>query len=154
MSVYQDFKSDIYSALTSASDIFAKYTGVGLIFPEQSNHPTEIIDGIKQFCKAQAKKFKIITTATTLKPQKEYVYIAVTEEDLGKLIKKIRSTDLKLGKDVGIISFNETELKELLDITVVSTDFEHMGQTAANMILKKNFSQVKNPFTIIKRGSV
>jgi DNA-binding LacI/PurR family transcriptional regulator len=55
---------------------------------------------------------------------------------------------------VGIISFNETILKDLLEITVISTDFEAMGQTAAHMLLNKEPQQVKNPFHMIVRKSL
>jgi DNA-binding LacI/PurR family transcriptional regulator len=57
-------------------------------------------------------------------------YIVTTESDLAVLVKMARSQDLRLGVDIGIISFNETALKELLDITVITTDFEAMGRTA------------------------
>jgi DNA-binding LacI/PurR family transcriptional regulator len=66
----------------------------------------------------------------------------------------VRKSNYKAGKEIGIISFNETELKELLDITVISTDFVKMGHTAAGLILKKQVKQVKNPFKIIKRASL
>lgn len=66
----------------------------------------------------------------------------------------MRKSDFQLGKEIGIISFNETELKELLDITVISTDFEKMGSTAASLILKKQIRQIRNPFKIIKRNSL
>ncbi|WP_185965281.1 hypothetical protein [Flavobacterium franklandianum] len=40
-------------------------------------------------------------------------------------------------KDVGVISYNETPLKALLGITVISTDFKGMGEAAAKIILDK-----------------
>jgi DNA-binding LacI/PurR family transcriptional regulator len=54
---------------------------------------------------------------------------------------------------MGIISFNETTLKEVLDITVITTDFEAMGRRAAEVVLQKIFVSEKNPFYIINRGS-
>jgi DNA-binding LacI/PurR family transcriptional regulator len=45
-------------------------------------------------------------------------------------------------------------LKELLEITVVTTDFEGMGKTAAQMLLNKDVKQVKNPFRMIVRKSL
>ena len=81
-------------------------------------------------------------------------YIVIADDDLAILVKKIRKSNYQTGKDIGIISFNETELKELLDITVISTDFVKMGHTAANLILNKKIRQIKNPFKIIIRGSL
>ena len=60
-----------------------------------------------------------------------------------------------IGKDVGIISYNETVLKEVLadGITVISTDFRFMGERLADMLLKGEKVKVKNPFSMIRRKS-
>ncbi len=52
------------------------------------------------------------------------------ENDLVLLLKKLNQTNLVLGKDIGIISYNETPVKEILrdGITVISTDFQNLGQ--------------------------
>jgi DNA-binding LacI/PurR family transcriptional regulator len=57
---------------------------------------------------------------------------------------------------MGILSFNETTLKEVLadGITVMSTDFETMGRTAAALLLDGKKLKVKNPFTVIRRNSL
>ena len=45
-------------------------------------------------------------------------------------------------------------LKDLLGISVVSTDFKIMGETAAQMILNKGKGSIKNPFNFIDRKSM
>lgn len=154
MSVYQDFRNDIYQALLSASESIEKYQQIAIVFPDFTDHPTEIKDGINQFCQEQHKKFTIISDSNLIRLVKGTVYIVLYENDLAVLIKTIRDSKFKMGSEVGIISFNETIFKELLDITVITTDFEQMGITAANMILKNQRLQIKNPFKIIKRGSL
>jgi DNA-binding LacI/PurR family transcriptional regulator len=61
-----------------------------------------------------------------------------------------------LGKDIGIISYNDTPGKEILrdGITVISTDFENLGAKAAEMILEKKAIQQDNPFYVISRNSL
>lgn len=154
MSVYQDFRQDIYDALTTAKDLFKKYKGLTLVLPEHSNHPPEIKEGIAEFSKENKKTFKTFSDADNLQLVKGMVYMVITDDHLAVLMKKLKKTNLRLGKDIGIISFNETELKDLLDITVISTDFEQMGHTAANLILKTQLQQIRNPYKIIKRGSL
>lgn len=154
MSVHQDFKMDIFDALVSVSELLEKYNTLVTIFPEHSNHPPEIIEGLEQFCRNYNKKFAIIKNGEEIKLIKGSFYIVIADDDLAILIKKIRKSDYHMGKEIGIISFNETELKELLDITVISTDFEKMGSTAASLILKKQMRQIRNPFKIIKRNSL
>jgi len=60
----------------------------------------------------------------------------------------------KPGTDVGIISFDETPMKEILKggISVLSTDFIRMGSTAASFINGESFSQEANPFRFILRS--
>lgn len=37
--------------------------------------------------------------------------------------------------NIGVISYNETQLKALLGITVISTDYKGIGETATNLTL-------------------
>jgi DNA-binding LacI/PurR family transcriptional regulator len=64
--------------------------------------------------------------------------------------------ELKLGKDYGIISYNETPLKKIVEngITTISTDFKEMGQLLAKMILKGSKEQIENRNTLIIRKSI
>lgn len=154
MAVYQDFRKDIYEALLSATDLIDKYTSITIIFPEHSNHPTEIIDGIQQFCNEHIKQFSIVSDVSETDLIKKHVYITLTDSDLASLIKSVRARGLSIGEDVGIISFNETALKELLDITVITTDFKAMGETTARLILNRELVQIHNPFKLITRRSL
>lgn len=152
-SVYQDFENDIYSALESLADLFTKYDHLKLVLPSYSDHPLEIIKGAKLFCENNQKAFTVIenTEDELLKPGT--AYLVVEETELAELIKMIRGTHYCPGKDIGIISFNETVLKELLDITVFSTDFTAMGMQTANMILDNKSDNILNPFQTIRRKS-
>lgn len=152
--VYQNFDRDIYAALSSAADMFAKYKEIVLIFPEHSNHPTEVIEGITLFCNERQMGFSIATNISAMLPKKGIVYVILTESDLAQTVQLIRQSAYKLGEDVGIISFNETIFKELLDITVVTTDFRRMGQSLAEMILQNHDTVVDNPFHMIVRSSL
>ena len=154
MAVFQDFRMDIYDALVSAADLLEKYHTLTIVFPEHSNHPPEIKEGLELFCTDYGKKFAILTNGEEIKLAKGIVYLVIADDDLAILVKKIRKSGYQMGKEIGVISFNETELKELLDITVISTDFEKMGHTAADLILKQQFKQIRNPYKIIRRESL
>ncbi len=58
------------------------------------------------------------------------VFINLMENDLMILIEKILTTKMKVGKYVGVISYNETPLKKIIlnGITTISTDFQMMGE--------------------------
>lgn len=152
--VYQDFRQDIYDALSSANALLAKYKAITIVFPPDSNHPVEIINGIKEYCTYSKKRFAKVDDAAMVTPARGMVYIFITDEDMAVVMKEMKKKNLRQGVDVGIISFNETVLKELLDITVITTDFVQMGKTAAEMVLNNTQAQVRNPFHMIQRGSL
>ncbi|BAV05100.1 transcriptional regulator, GntR family [Filimonas lacunae] len=152
--VYQDFKKDIYEALLSANDLLKKYKAITIVFPSDSNHPVEIISGIEEYCHTSKKKFQVVHEVNGMQLVRGTVYIFITEKDMAEIIKQVKHTALKPGADMGIISFNETVLKELLDITVITTDFEQMGKTAAELLLNNTIAQVRNPFRMIRRASL
>jgi hypothetical protein len=144
--VYQDFRNDIREALCKSGSLLEKYKSISLIFPEKADHPKEIIEGIADFCLEHRMHFKVISEIEKEMPHRCSVYIPIEEDDLAKLIKKVRRTSLIIGKDIGIISFNESVFKELLDITVFTTDFEAMGRTAADFILGKEKGACKTRY--------
>ena len=78
------------------------------------------------------------------------------ENDLVILIEKILATKLKVGKHVGVISYNETPLKKIIlnGITTMSTDFEMMGKKAAELILSDAKGNFEVPFYVTKRASI
>ncbi|MFP3467889.1 substrate-binding domain-containing protein, partial [Leifsonia sp. SIMBA_070] len=78
----------------------------------------------------------------------------IEDSDLVNLIQQIREKSLIMGQDVGVISYNETPLKALLGITVVSTDFKKMGEAAAELVLNGRKEVFKNPFQYIERNSL
>ena len=84
------------------------------------------------------------------------VYINLMEDDLVKLLDRILSLKLEVGKDVGVISYNETPLKKFIlnGITTVSTDFNRMGTVAAQLILDKSTRHEEVPFYLKLRSSV
>jgi DNA-binding transcriptional regulator YhcF (GntR family) len=156
LAIFQDFEKDIFRALESLDDLLHKYSELVLIFPSDGNYPSEIIRGFRSYCVSYSKDFRIIEHAWDEIIRPGSVYIVIQETVLTELIKKIRQTTMKLGTDVGILSFNETTLKEVLadGITVMSTDFETMGRTAAALLLDGKKLKVKNPFTVIRRNSL
>lgn len=154
LSVYQDFEKDIFDALDELRDLLEKYSRMVLVFPSDGNYPIEIVRGFRQFCINFKKEFAIKENVIDENLYSGTAYLVVEETDLADLIKKTRQTELKLGEDIGVISFNETTLKELLEITVITTDFETMGRTAAALLLDKKHIKIKNPFYIVRRNSL
>ncbi len=156
-SIYQDFQNDIYQALKEGLDRLQQYDKIILVYPNKAVHPypKRIMLGFRQFCVEYDFDFEILDQIyDDMELQSKDIFITIEEMDLVNLVRQIRKKGLKLGKDIGIISYNETPLKELLGITVISTDFKAMGESAAYMVLKNKKEKVKNVFKYIERNSL
>ena len=153
-SVYQDYPEDIFRALVSVADTLHKYQTLSIISSGENHYPAGIIRGLQDFCTEYDKRFTTLSNEDEFGLSKATLYIVIEDEDLSLLLKKIGRSNFIIGKDIGVISFNESDLKELLDITVMGSDFRKMGETVAELILSKYIREIKNPFLIIKRGSL
>jgi DNA-binding transcriptional regulator YhcF (GntR family) len=155
--VYQDFENDIVEALEEGLDLLRKYSKLYFVHSNMIPYPPEMVRGFRKFCMQNFFKNEVIGEVngyTDIK--KGDVFIVIEETDLSNVIKICLAKKLKIGKDVGIISYNETPLKEVLleGITVITTDHESMGQTAAQLILSDSKEKIKNPFSFIRRKSL
>ncbi|MPT33453.1 GntR family transcriptional regulator [Epilithonimonas hungarica] len=155
--IFQDFENDIYEALEEGLDKIKKYEKLILVYPSKAAHPypLRIVHGFEKFCRDFKLDYEILDEIyPDMELQDKDIFITILERDLVNLVKQIRQKNLKLGEDIGIISYNETPLKELLGITVITTDFKAMGESAAYMILKNKKESVNNVFKFIQRDSL
>lgn len=154
--VYENFSKDIYQALFQAIDALQRFSVLKLIFPENSYYPNEILEGFTSFCQSFVFEYKIVYSIKAEEVNIGEVYINLMEDDLFELLEKIEERKLKVGQDIGIISYNETKSKKFImnGLTTVSTDFESMGVSAAQLILENSKKHIENPFKIVFRSSL
>ena len=155
--VYQDREKDLTEALKEGLPLLRKYQKLVLVFPTIVSHPLEIIQGFRLFCIVNQFEYQILRGLDdNWEVCEGEAYVVIEEADLATIIKKCRKEELTIGKQVGILSYNDTPLKEVLldGITVVSTDHELMGKTVAHLILERKFDKIKNPFALIRRKSL
>lgn len=154
--VYQDFQTDIAQALKSGLDLLQKYEKLCLVYPEDEKYPSEMQEGFLAFCQQAGFQSEMISSMHQRPLNKGEVYVVLDERELVGLIKQIEASDFVLGQDIGIISYNDTPLKEVLagGITVISTDHEKMGAAAARLVLNKSRERIHNPFYLIQRHSL
>lgn len=155
-SVCQNFEKDIYNALEQALEALSKYQKINIIFPQESHHPKEILEGLSLFCHQYSFDFEVISGIVNEPIRAGEVYISITENDLIVLVEKALASTLKVGQEVGIISYNETPLKRIIldGITTISADFELMGQKTAELILNNSKEYIEVPFHLTLRASL
>lgn len=154
--VYENFEEDIYNALVQATDKLSRYNTIKIIFPEYTYHPKEIVEGFYRYCQQYAFNYKVVHSIEEEAIQKGEVYINLMENDLVLLIEKILAASLIVGKDVGVISYNETPLKKIIlsGISTISTDFQMMGEKTAELILNQSTEHIAIPFYLTERNSL
>tara|TARA_R110001592_G_scaffold97756_1_gene279732 strand:- start:4271 stop:5317 length:1047 start_codon:yes stop_codon:yes gene_type:complete len=155
--VYQDYENDIYESLIEGYKKIVKYKKLMLVYPTKSvyPYPKRIVHGFRKFCIEKLLDFEVIDEIyDDMILKNGDLFITIVEDDLVNLIKQIRDNEYTIGVDIGVLSYNDTPLKDLLGVSVVSTDFNKMGETAARMILNKEKGNVKNPFSFIDRNSM
>jgi len=154
--VYENFEQDILSALKRALPQLSKYQTLKIVFPEYTYYPEEILKGFHSFCIEYAFNHSVVYNLNSESVNPGEAFINVMEDDLVVLLEKIQGTNLKVGKDVGIISYNETPWKRfMLDgITTISTDFKKMGEMVADMILNNDRQHLEVPFALTLRNSL
>jgi DNA-binding transcriptional regulator YhcF (GntR family) len=154
--VYENFEKDIYNALEQAKDQLSKYHTLKMIFPDKSYFPDEIIKGFFHFCQQYAFTPHLVRNISKEPINEGEAFINLMEADLVTLIERIISLNLKVGQQVGVISYNETPLKKVIlnGITTISTDFFQMGQLAAQLILNNSREHIEVPFHLTLRPSL
>lgn len=154
--VYENFEKDIYESLEKALPQLERYTTIKIIFPEYTYHPEEILSGFVRFCRQYSFKHKIVHDVVQEPVAEGEVYINLMEDDLVLLIEKILLSQLEVGKQVGVISYNETPLKKIIlnGITTISTDFQLMGEQAAALIMGQSTEHIEIPFYLTLRASL
>lgn len=152
--VYQNFEKDIYSILSSHKNFIAKYKRLFLVFPDLTR-TKDIITGFNKFSKTKTIATTVINKFNEDDVKKQDAFIVIDDNDLVKIVKYAKSKNLQLGKDIGVISYNETNLKSVIGngITTITTDFEAMGKSIAGMIVSNERDVIENPFVMIDRQS-
>ena len=154
--VYENFEKDIFGALKEALPRLSNYQTLKIVFPSYSYFPDEILKGFRNFCQEYAFDHLVVHDIREEEIKNGEVYINLMEDDLVVLLEKVRQTKLEPGKNVGIISYNETPWKRFIleGITTISTDFKKMGAIAAEMVLSNEKKRVEVPFTLTLRNSL
>ncbi len=157
--LYQDFEKNIYQGLTEATLLIKKYKTLSLVLSSKNFQytPVGIINGFEKYCQEQRISSELISNLEEEEHlQKDHAYLVFRENDLVRFINWSYKKNWKLGEDIGLISYDDTPIKEILaeGITVISNDFALMGKRAAEMILTREKGRFVNESRFIERKSL
>jgi DNA-binding transcriptional regulator YhcF (GntR family) len=153
--VFQDFEQDVYDALNDGISLIKKYRKLVFVNPG-GKEPVERVNGFERFCRENNYNFETLKNLDSARPGLYEAWFLISDRDLVHLLKIIKEYKYKLGKKFGIVSFNDTLLKQMLagGITTISTDFTQMGITLGDMLMYNRSDKVRNPSKLIVRNSL
>lgn len=157
--VYQDYEQDVHRGLSQGKGLFEKYTTVNTISTGGSLYGAFTEKGIERFCLEHGIDHRNYKTINPEKVLKGGVYIVLNSQldiELIEIIRIAKSKNLKIGDDIGIVSYNESPINEIIldGLTVLSTDFQEMGAHAAEMVKSGKLSKIWNKFDLIIRKTL
>ncbi|RKE42707.1 GntR family transcriptional regulator [Sphingobacterium detergens] len=156
--IYQDYEYDIYNSLSLLQNNIQKYQRIILIAHPEALHAEHVINGFVRYCEESSINYDIIPDVDETKFKKHTAFITFSRYDSDdvSIIKLAKKHGFTLGEDIGLISYNDTDVKEILEggITVISTDFRAMGKAAAKAVLQKKTLNERNPTQVIIRKSL
>ncbi|MCE5271719.1 GntR family transcriptional regulator [bacterium] len=156
--VYQDFANDIVDGLAQAAERLNNYSKLNVVSMPSSMYAPLIEDGIRRYCSSRGLVCEIYKKMAPEKIEKNQAYLILNgqmDRELIELIKTAKAKGCKIGEDIGIISYNESPINEVIldGLTVFSTDFKQMGQVAARMIQEKSLKKFRCDFRLVKRNT-
>jgi DNA-binding transcriptional regulator YhcF (GntR family) len=154
--VCQDFGKAVYANLETALDKIKTYKRFVFHYPKaMTYHPKVSVANFKKFCNDYGLKHEVVYDLQKLTIEKGDLFFLVSDRTLARILDHAHERNLKLGDDIGIISYNDTPMKKYVKdgITVLSTNFYQMGKLAAEYVLNPGEMKQIVPTELIIRKS-
>ena len=153
-----DWENDIIQGLGDGLDTFRDYNRLNVITLPSSLYARPIRTGVERFCRDNGIRVTYSDVVIPENVSKGEAYLLLSGQyDFGliELARLIKKKGLTVGKDIAIISYNESPISEIIlnGLTTVSTDFIQMGRLIGDMILEKRLEKVHCNFRMTRRDS-
>ncbi|WP_372948873.1 GntR family transcriptional regulator [Mariniphaga sp.] len=154
--VFQNFGQPVYDCLAKNHEKISRYKEFIYYYPAFTYHPKDSIHYFGKFCTDFGLKHSVIFEEEMFKIKKGALYFLVSDRTLAGFLDQCSEKTFEPGRDVGVISYNETPMKKYVKngITVISTDFELMGRKAAEFVITGEFMRFEVPTTLKLRSSL
>lgn len=155
-SVFQNFGEPVLNCFSQHIDKIKRYNEFILFYPGFTYHPKDVIKYFSEFCDQHKIKHRVIFDLKKFKIHKGGLYFLVSDRTLANFLDQCSEHGFEPGHEVGVISYNETPMKKYVKngITVISTDFELMGQKAAEFVVSGKPVDFEVPTNLMVRSSL
>ena len=157
--VAQDHQEGTFAALSANADFVKAYSRLRVINPKAAYLDPFyeiILKGAKSFGDASGMEIVTESNPDFSKIERGDLYLTISERDLASFVLSAREKGLRLGKDVGLVAYNDTSVRELMDVGIatISTDYKEMGRSAAKRILDPSLPSEFIPTRLKIRPSI
>ena len=154
--VFQNFGKPVLDCLQYNLSEIKKYKKFTFFYPPFTYHPKIAIEYFEKFCTENNLKHEVIFEVDKFRIKKDGLYFLVSDRTLANFLDQCSENRFEPGRDVGVISYNETPMKKYVKngISVISTNFELMGQKAAEFVISGKAIKFEVPTTLKIRSSI
>ncbi len=155
--VYQDLFSDPEKGLSEAVEDLRRAKRFNLVTLPQSRYGAWTRSSIERFCQKYEISLRLLDSFPKKMEAGEVFFLQTGKlsNDLAEFDEILKDNNLEVGKDVGLISYNDVPLYAVVlgGLTTISTDFVKMGNLAAEMILSGKMMKIHNEFNMTRRNT-
>ncbi len=153
--VYQDFEGDMYDTMKIVRKSLRKYCRLVYIH-NGKREPEGRIDGFLRYCREENADYLILERYEDLRIRQFEAYFAPDDRAVVEIVRQIEMNKLQPGGDVGLVSFGESVLKEIMagGLTTISVDYSEMGQRIADLTFNGKRGPVRVRSRIVQRSSL
>jgi DNA-binding transcriptional regulator YhcF (GntR family) len=155
-SILSNSGKEICQIMQQNAKYFKKYKTLNLVLTEEEYFDAELISGFRNFCENNKYEFQVLDGFQDEDVEEGNVYFTMEDIDLVAAIKSAQSQNLELGKQVGLISLNDSCYKEILagGISIISSKPTEMGKLAAELVHGSKRQSLSVPMEMILRKSL
>lgn len=155
--VYQDYENDIYNCLKNELERLKNVSAIKTVILQSSLYGQIVSKGIVRFCQDFGLHSEVHDSIPKNISPNDAVLILTSQldSDMTELLRSIKASNLQVGKDIFIISYNDFDLCDIIfnGLTTVSTDFRKMGQLVSTIILNKKILKIHCDFNMKSRAT-
>ena len=155
-SIHYKDKLHIHKILLPHLNLFNKYSGFNLVLTEEDYFDADLITACREFCESISMEFQVLDGLDEVDMRSGEIYFTLNDQDLVQAIKYAEKKQFKIGQNVGLLSFNDSPLKEILcgGITVVTDNSDKIGVFTAQIIKENSKSTYEIELDLILRQSL
>lgn len=150
-----DRKVEWTKALEAVSSKMESFRRLVVFFQDDFRFPQEIFEAAEAFAKATGMPFKSLNEWDPKKIQTGDVALVLEDETLSELVAFVADREMEIGRDLGIISFDDDPMKELLigGITTLGYNYREIAELTATRIQTGNPLSYRFPLEWTHRKS-